>query len=210
MDTTNLELSEHLRDALSPLPGTIIGLMGRKQSGKDTIAEHLIEEYGFTRYAFADPIKEACQVIFGFTKEQCWGDQKEVVDPYWNITPRKVFQIMGTELFQFELPKYAAELADIGRTFWAYRFARWYEQQLAVNPNIQVVITDCRFPFEADLIKSLGGTVIKVIRPNQVYNDNHASEVEMDTVPYDYLIENDGTIEDLEIKVKAVFEQLFV
>ena len=187
---------------------SLIGLIGKKQSGKDTIASHLIDEYGFTRYAFADPIKEACQVIFGFTNEQCWGKEKEVVDPFWKITPRKVFQIFGTELFQFELPKYAEELSDIGRIFWAYRFARWYEQQLAKTPNIKVVITDVRFPFEADMITSLGGSLIKVIRPNQIYNDNHASETEMDTIKYNGLIENDGTIADLISKTENIFSQL--
>lgn len=186
----------------------LVGLIGKKQSGKDTLAQHLIDEYGFTRYAFADPIKEACQVIFGFTKEQCWGKEKEVVDPFWKITPRKIFQIFGTELFQFELPKHAEELADIGRTFWAYRFARWYEQQVAKNPELKVVITDVRFPFEADIITSMGGSLIKIARPNQVYNDMHASETEMDLIKYHYYIDNNGTIDDLILKVDRFFPQL--
>jgi hypothetical protein len=205
----NVELKQQVVDP-SQLPGRLIGVIGKKQSGKDTIAQHLIDEYGFTRYAFADPIKDACIAAFGFTKEQCWGNQKEVVDPRWGVTPRKIFQIFGTELFQYELPKHVAELADIGRTFWAYRFALWYEEQLAANPEMQVVITDVRFPFEADLIKSLGGTVIKVTRPNQVYNDMHASEVEMDAIPYDYLIDNRGTIDDLHKTVDEVFNHLFI
>jgi hypothetical protein len=191
------------------LPNSIIGIIGKKQSGKDTIASHLIEEYGFVRYAFADPIKKACQVIFGFTDEQCWGDQKEVVDTYWNITPRKVFQIFGTELFQYELPKYAPELADIGRGFWVYCFARWYEQQLIKNPDVKVVITDVRFPFEADMITRLGGTIAKITRPNQSNNDMHASEVEMDALQYSYHIENDSTIGDLQRKVDELFSLIF-
>jgi hypothetical protein len=186
----------------------LIGLVGKKQSGKDTIAQHLIDEYGFVRYAFADPIKEACQVIFGFTNEQCWGKEKEIIDPYWKITPRKVFQLFGTELFQFELPKYAPELADIGRTFWAYRFIRWYEQQLEKSPEIKVVITDVRFPFEADIINSLGGTLVRITRPEQVHNDSHASEVEMDNIQCRHHIMNDGTIDDLKAKMDTFFVQL--
>jgi hypothetical protein len=186
----------------------LIGLTGRKFSGKDTLAAHLIEEYGYVRYAFADPIKEACQVIFGFTNEQCWGKEKEVIDPFWNITPRKVFQVFGTELFQYELPKHAPELADIGRIFWAYRFVRWYEQQLSKAPELKVVITDVRFPFEADMITEMGGTLIKITRPNQVYNDTHASETEMDSIKYNYLINNDGSIDDLLAKTDSFFPQL--
>ena len=165
----------------STLPNAIVGIVGKKFSGKDTIASHLIEEYGFVRYAFADPIKKACQVIFGFTDEQCWGDKKEIVDAYWGITPRKVFQIFGTELFQYELPKHAPELADIGRGFWVYCFARWYEQQIAKDPSFKVVITDVRFPFAADMITRLGGSIVKIKRPSQTDNDMHASEMEMDT-----------------------------
>ena len=35
----------------------ILGLVGRKQSGKDTFAQRLVEEHGYTRLAFADPLK---------------------------------------------------------------------------------------------------------------------------------------------------------
>lgn len=196
-------------DNQSPITTSLIGVMGRKQSGKDTLAEHLVEEYGFVRYAFADPIKLACKAAFGFTDEQCWGKEKEVVDPFWNITPRKVFQIFGTELFQFELPKHAPELADIGRTFWAYTFARWYEQHIVKDSNLRVVITDVRFPFEADLINRLGGTIVKVVRSSIVSVDMHASEIEMDSIPYKYLIENYGTVDELHQKVDNLISLTF-
>ena len=58
----------------------IIGFLGEKRSGKDTCGNYIIENYGFERYAFADPIKRACQHLFGFTDEQCWGDLKEEID----------------------------------------------------------------------------------------------------------------------------------
>ncbi len=35
----------------------LIGISGRKRSGKDTLASRLISEHGFTRVAFADPLK---------------------------------------------------------------------------------------------------------------------------------------------------------
>lgn len=192
-----------------PLSNNLIGVMGRKSAGKDTIAEHLIEEYGFVRYAFADPIKKACQIIFGFTDEQCWGGLKDTVDEYWNVTPRKVFQLFGTELFQYDMPRHIVELSDMGRRIWVFVFARWYEQQIAKNPHIKVVITDIRFPFEAEMVQRLGGTIIKVARVGQIYDDMHASEVEMDEIPYSYLLENDGTVDDLHLKVDQLFSLMF-
>lgn len=182
----------------------IIGLVGKKQSGKDTLAEYLVEEYGYVRYAFADPIKEACQVIFGFTDEQCWGGEKEIMDTYWKVTPRKIFQVFGTELFQYELPKYATELSDIGRSFWVYRFARWYEQQLEKNPQVKIVITDVRFLFEAELIKRLGGMIVNITRTNQLNTDTHASEMEMETIAHDFQILNDSTIQNLHQQADAL------
>ena len=41
----------------------IIGLSGYAQSGKDTVAEILVEEYGYTRVAFADIIKQAVYLL---------------------------------------------------------------------------------------------------------------------------------------------------
>ena len=189
-----------------PISGNIIGIVGKKQSGKDSIAGRLVEEYGFVRYAFADPIKFACQSIFGFTDEQCWGEEKEIVDEYWGISPRKVFQVFGTELFQYELPKHAEELADIGRNFWVFVFARWYERQLAKYPDIKIVVTDVRFPFEADMITRLGGTIIKTVRSEHLDKDMHASETEMDLIPYSDLIENTGSLNDLYHKIDARFK----
>ena len=40
------------------MPSVIVGLCGRKRSGKDTLAEELVERYGYTRVAFADPLRE--------------------------------------------------------------------------------------------------------------------------------------------------------
>lgn len=195
---------------ITPLLGNILGLTGRKRSGKDSVGEHLVEEYGFTRYAFADPLKKGCQIIFGFTDEQMWGKDKEVIDEYWGISARTAAQKIGTEIFQFEIPKHIPELADLGRAFWVYRFAKWYEAELTKNPDIKVVVTDVRFPFEADMIKSLGGSIIKIVRPNQSYQDMHASETEMDSIPFDFLVDNNGTLEDLEAKVDKIYHQIFI
>jgi len=49
----------------------IIGITGKKRSGKDTVASCLVENYMFVKYSLADPIKEACKDIFGFSNNQC-------------------------------------------------------------------------------------------------------------------------------------------
>ena len=59
----------------------LIGLLGKKRVGKDTVAEYLIEKYNFIRYAFADPIKEIAGIMFNFSYEQLYGNQKEIIVP---------------------------------------------------------------------------------------------------------------------------------
>jgi hypothetical protein len=70
--------------------------------------------------------------------------------------------------------------------------------QLANRQSERVVISDCRFPDEAALVKTLGGTVIRVVRPG-VQQMDHASEKQEFTV--DRTLHNDGSIQDLLDKV---------
>jgi len=68
----------------------IIGFAGKKGSGKDTLGNYLIEKYKFERYAFGDPVKEVCRILFGFNDQQLYGDKKEEIDISLGIKPRGV------------------------------------------------------------------------------------------------------------------------
>ena len=79
----------------------LIGFMGIKGSGKDTCADLLIQNYGFMKKSFADPLKHACKELFLFTNEQVFGTQlqKETPDPRWfGCSPRVALQYVGTDL----------------------------------------------------------------------------------------------------------------
>ncbi len=54
----------------------IIGVAGRKNSGKDTVADILVKEFRFNKIAFADDLKMMCMEVFGLTYNQCY-DEKE-------------------------------------------------------------------------------------------------------------------------------------
>ena len=179
----------------------LIGIIGKKRSGKDTSGDYLVSEKNFTKYSFANPIKRGAMELFGFSEEQVFGDLKDVVDPTWGITPRLVLQIMGTEIFQYDMPKHIPELQVFGRGFWVKRFEQWYEQ----NKNLDVVICDVRFQHEADAILKMGGQVWKVQRPSLVSVDEHASEMEMDLITgVTNILQNDGTLEDLYNKIDSL------
>lgn len=86
----------------------LIGLAGRgtingeftstARVGKDEVARVLRDDLGFRTYSFALPLKQVAQVLFGLTEEQMWNDKlKNVVIDAWGLSPRTIFQRIGTE-----------------------------------------------------------------------------------------------------------------
>ena len=158
----------------------LIGILGKKKSGKDTTGNYLIENYKFKRYAFADPIKKITEILFDFSEEQLNGDKrKDAVDFRWYITPREAFQKIGTEFGQdiiYSLfPRLKKRLGN--EIIWVKLFKQWYEK----NNKSNIVITDVRFPHEIEAIKSLGGIIVKIERDN-VPLDKHISEQYIDNI----------------------------
>ena len=90
----------------------IIGICGRKRCGKDTIADYLVNNCGFIKYNFGDLVKKICKIMFDFTDDQISGDLKDSIDSRWNISPREVFQIFGTDFAQVILPEKLPKLKD--------------------------------------------------------------------------------------------------
>ena len=179
---------------------TIIGLTGRKRSGKDTVGKYMVDR-GYIRLAFADALKNACREIFGFTDEQLNGDElKETVDKYWEHTPREILQTVGTELFRNNLPKFCN---NINNDIWI-RVVGKKINDLILQGQTKIVITDVRFENEYRFIKQQGGKIFKIIRPDNIRHNNsqHESEKLIDNMGCNKLIVNNGTIADLYIKTE--------
>jgi hypothetical protein len=187
----------------------ILGICGKKRSGKDTAGEYLIEKYGYIRYAFGDPVKDICRVMFKFTEDQLYGDKKEIVDQRWGITPRESFQKIGTDFGQQALHKIIPGITGQVRTrqFWTKHFQLWVNEQLKNNPDIKLVITDVRFKHEAKIIKEFGGSIIKIERDG-LSKDKHISETELENVSAS-IVKNNGTLEDLYKKLDIIEEVPF-
>jgi hypothetical protein len=130
----------------------VVGLGHRARSGKDTVAAHLVKHHGFKAYALATKLKQSVNIVMGWDDRHSYGDLKEVVDPFWNVTPRWVYQNIGTEGWR----------KIIGPKVWAQALKK---QLLDENPE-RVVITDVRFfDGEIELIEELGGFTVRVDRP---------------------------------------------
>lgn len=183
----------------------IIGIIGVKRSGKDTIADYLIKYHGYTRYSFADPLKKAAMEIFGFSYRQMWGDDadKETQDPRWNISPRRALQLLGTELLQIDIQNHLNDGEfPFGRSIWVHKFKLWYLDEIKINKNLKVVISDVRFLHEEVVLNELGGTLCRVIRPELKSVDTHISEIEQQMIKEHKTIVNDGSLLDLYKKVE--------
>ena len=172
----------------------IIGLGYKAKSGKDTLADILVSHHGFTKLSFAAPLKQAVRVIFGFSTEQIDGDQKETLDPFWNLTPRKVMQLFGNEAMK---PVYGVDL-------WVRTLAR----QLNILDKRHVVITDVRFLVEAAAVHQWGGILVRVDRDGSGAShgvNKHPSEIELDSYGrWDRVIDNNGSLEDLRLKAQEL------
>ncbi len=157
----------------------ILGFSGKKYSGKTTAAKYLEKKYGFISLALADPLKIAAREIFDLSDEETDGDLKEVINPFWQMTPRQIMQKMGTEAMR----------GAFGPDLWVNALFKQMERYKHAN----FAISDVRFQNEADAIRARGGYVVRIERPMLTsYNpDTHASETELDGYSFDLRIQND-------------------
>jgi len=179
---------------------SIIAFVSGKQSGKTLAANYLCQNYGYVKLSLGDPLKHSLKLIFNFTDEQLWGDKKEIIDEYWGITPRHAMQVIGTDLFRLHMGQ---EFPHIGDNIWVKSLERRILEQLQQGHS--VVIDDIRFPNEAELIRKMGGLLIRITRPNvnQNVNNQHSSEQSNQQIITNYTINNNGSIEHFYDKIES-------
>ena len=206
----------------------IIGLVGWIGSGKNTVAEVFADKHEYKKDSFAAPLKDATANIFNWPRNTLEGDTdhsrhfRECVDPYWasklnikNFTPRLALQIVGTELFR----------DHFHHKIWLDSL----EHRYIANGQKPTVITDCRFRNELAFVKQMGGFTIRVKRGDDPHWTDlakqaqqgdefaiqqlsdigiHASEWDHTGVLVDFIIENNGTLEQLHDKINSVVKVL--
>ena len=193
----------------------IIGLTGNKGSGKDTIADFLVENDGYIKVAFADFIKNSLKELFDWNNDTFSQENKEKKDPYWGVTPRKMLQEIGTEFLRIHCKDFISLDFNLPNgepyqgTFHIKRINKEIIKLLNVNKNVNIVFSDIRFQDELDYIKKIGGSIIRLTRDNLQENqfNNHISEKnikELENVNYD--ISNNETILLLFKKITLTVE----
>lgn len=170
--------------------------MGFKRSGKDTLADHIVKAYGFKKMSIAEPLKEACKLLFGFTEDQVNSNEKDLPIEQWdNLTSRHILQFFGTEMMQYKLSEL---IPNMGRLFWMHNLYNRIEQ----NNYEKVVIADLRFKHEFNFLVEKYGRqnicCIKVLRDSVTNSitDMHVSEREWLEIECDHTFINNSTIDD--------------
>jgi dephospho-CoA kinase len=94
-------------------------------------------------------------------------------------------------------------LQDLGTAVREYNseyWIEWLKTESTVRNCKKVVISDVRFQNEADWVRSTGGIVIRIVRP-EIIPMEHESELNQSEVYADYIVVNDSTIEELHNKI---------
>lgn len=162
----------------------LIGLCGYARAGKDTVGGVLVDSFGFRRFAFADPLKSMALALDPWinTKngyllrlsrivdENGWEDAKSEPEV------RRFLQVLGTE----------AVREHLGQESWV----RATELSIANSGAVRVVITDVRFPNEAEWIAKRGGQIWRINRVNEDgsafdngISGDHPTEIHVPSLP---------------------------
>jgi hypothetical protein len=211
----------------------LIGINGFKTSGKDTT--YLLLRQLFTgedaserveRRAFADSLKIMAARALGFEGSDdhligMMNDLKEGGDVTTQFRKGEAqdgrpYTISGREYLQLFGEKARTTFGD---TFWVdqvvpldgWAFSAVWETEGRRGPNIGLpalgCITDVRYENEAARVKQMGGVVWEIVRPG-LESDGHSSEVPLPRRLIDTVIINDGTIEELDDKVREAVSEL--
>jgi dephospho-CoA kinase len=174
--------------------GMRIALSGKMRSGKDTVAKILIDEYCFNKLAYGDGIRKVCEYLF---PDEMKGKKNRTLGQ-----------------------KVAMTLRSLDDNVWSNLLLREIDR---ITPkDVNIIVTDLRFPNEYDSLKNLGFYIVKVIASEDIrvqriidagdqYRTEdlvHTSEEYIDQFHYDYEINNDASVENLKIKTIAMLNCL--
>lgn len=193
----------------------IIGISGKAQSGKDTVCKMLrytiwyyktsqrLKSFGVDHYnecynnnsvlsrhwyhtSFANKLKQCLSDILNVSISKFEDNEFKKSEVKWlGITVRELLQKFGTAIRN-----------GVCDDFWVKACLKDYEKW------DNWIISDVRFRSEAKGIKDLEGIIVRVNREGAGAG-NHISEIDLDDYSFDYVINNDGDMEDLLLKVKA-------
>jgi hypothetical protein len=170
----------------------IIGIHGRKQAGKDTLARFIIAARGGYQCSFADPIRRMLKAGLNIDMDDpYWIARKEEPIPLLGKSPRQLMQTLGTE--------WGRDL--VHPNLWVFMAAQVY----IASGGPGMVIPDVRLQEEFNWIHENDGLIIFLERKDALPPGQHRSDFLRAPKPGDLVIQNNGTLEELQAEVNYLF-----
>lgn len=162
----------------------LIGLTGKSGSGKDTVGDYISSKYDCRKMSFAARVKSLCSIVFDLPIKYFYDVKlKDTKHMKYLKTPRELMQKFATDFIR----------DNIDEDFWV--------KKLENDIEGDSIICDVRFKNEIDMIRRHQGIIIS-IEKDGVREDDHISEIVPDE--YDFLITNNGTLEELYEKIDEI------
>lgn len=167
----------------------LIGLVGKAGCGKDTLASSIAVD-GWEKIAFADSLKQMCIDYLGLSHDDVYTQEGKMRENrMWGMTNRAILQKVGTEAMRNGFDK------DVWVKIAGIRIRRMLAE------GKKVIVTDCRFGNECQLIEELGGIVVEVDRDVESTlsesERQHASEQPVDRKYIAFSVDNNGDVSRL-------------
>ncbi len=181
----------------------IVGVTGKKQAGKDTVASYLALTHSAIVHSFAEPLYDMLSCMLGeefpYLEDRSTPDKESII-PRYGVSLRHMLQTLGTEWGQ----------KLIHKEVWVRHAESWLEEAAQDFGSDQCfVFSDVRFDHEAEFIKKYEGIIIKVIRASADFVvDEHESEKGIQDKYIDYVVSNNTTIVSLGSQVDRVMRML--
>ena len=164
----------------------ILGLTGKAGSGKDYVANYIVEhdpEMQWNIVKFGDKLKEYAELIVPGYSIEAWEtmsheDREKPRTELGGRSQRQVLQYFGTEFGRW-----------IYEDFWVDRLID------SLSPSHNYIVTDVRFLNEAKAIMENRGRLVRIINPHKTSTATHASETEMDQIEPNFTFFNSRTME---------------
>ena|SRR5690554_3958413 len=177
----------------------LIGLAGLAGSGKNTVADIISSEFDVVHYAFAQPLKQMLQQGLGLNRHDTDGYRKEQIDTRYGKSPRQMMQTLGTEWGR----------NMVHPDIWVKATEGYCQRLHEENPVLAIILTDVRFNNEAEWVRSQGGVIIHVKRPDAAPVAEHVSEQGVEYIEnVDFVIHNDGDLDDLKVNTLEIIEYI--
>lgn len=174
-----------------------IAVAGQIRSGKDTFSSYLINTYSFKKFYFAEGIEDVIKRYF----PELWDE---------NNKPRELYQKIG-QWFR-----------EIDPDVWIKCLDKKLESYFKYGENAKVIVTDLRQLNEYNYLKSKGFVIVKVEADEEVRIERvlkagdkfsreslyHETEIQVATLPCDYLVTNNTTLEDLFEQADFIYNEV--